>query len=514
MSVNIAESEAGSFLAKAPLLGRVSVACINSPNNVTLSGDENAMDQLQADLEKEGVFARKIRTGVAYHSPTMHEVAQEYLSSMGRLEPRDLPDDKSCIMISTVTGQIAAKPNLLDPKYWVDNLVSPVRFADALQYIVHTAPKVDNLKPITNYIGKGPHGALQRPVRDSLAHAGHSTARYNSALSRQDSPAKTVLQLVGQLFNSGYQVSIPAANQHNPSSLVVKPLVNTPEYPFDKSLTYWHESRISRDWRLQEEPSHSLLGLRTSDWNPLRPRWRKMLKVEEVPWIADHVVDNTIVFPAVGSIAMAIEAVKQTVGIDRAIMGYHIKEATFMSPIIITPGKATEVMTHLYPLQQQYEKSSNRFQIEIFSYTENYWRACNKCIIHVKYEQDAPTEIDGGREDAFHIESMARKYEDKKRKANVKIATSHFYDWLESISFHYGPTFSLVDKIYWDGDRLAVAQVNVGPPVDSYKEGLVHPGILDSCLQLCPIPPSHGMSKSVPTSVPHRIRDAWIADSA
>jgi acyl transferase domain-containing protein len=136
------------------------------------------------------------------------------------------------------------------------------------------------------------------------------------------------------------------------SSLKVKPVVDLPEYSFDKTLTYWHESRISRDWRLREEPTRSLLGVRTSDWNPLQPRWRKMLRVEEVPWIADHVVGNTIVFPAVGSIVMAIDAVRQTARGEREIRGYHEKEATFMIPVVIPAGQAAEVMTHLRPLQE------------------------------------------------------------------------------------------------------------------------------------------------------------------
>ncbi|PVH94279.1 hypothetical protein DM02DRAFT_693560 [Periconia macrospinosa] len=475
MSVNLAESEAETYLAKASLTGRVSVACINSPNNVTISGDENAIDQLQKDLEKDEVFARKIKTGVAYHSPAMHEVSEEYLSSMGRLEPRELQSGKNPVMVSTVTGQMAANTNLLKPQYWVDNLVSPVRFADALQYIVHTAPRVDGLKPITNYLEIGPHGALQRPVRDSLAYAGNSAAQYNSALSKQDSPSKTILQLVGQLFISGYRVSITTANQQDLTSQTFKPLVNTPEYPFDRTLTYWHESRVSRDWRLRKEPSHSLLGSRTSDWNPLQPRWRKMLKVEEVPWIADHVVDNLVVFPAVGSIVMAIEAVRQTVGGNHAIRGYHVKEATFTSPIIITPGGTTEVMTHLHPLQQQYERSSTRFEVEIFSYSENYWRACNKHIIHVEYERESRTEVDGGKEVQLLTESIARRNVDTKSKAHVKIPTPNFYRWLEETTFRYGPTFSLADNVYWDGENIALAQVDVGPPVDSFKEGLSIP---------------------------------------
>ncbi|KAI9646807.1 hypothetical protein NHQ30_004806 [Ciborinia camelliae] len=196
MSVNLSESEAESYLVKVPLPGHVSVACINSPNNITLSGDEITIDELQVSLERDGVFARKLRTGVAYHSAAMHQVAGEYLSSLGRLEPRDLHGGNP-FMVSTVTSQKVTTISLLDPQCWFDNLVSPVRFAEALQYIVHSAPKVDGLKPIPNYLEIGPHGALQRPVRDSLAYAGNSTARYGTMLSKQDSPSKTILQLVG-----------------------------------------------------------------------------------------------------------------------------------------------------------------------------------------------------------------------------------------------------------------------------------------------------------------------------
>ncbi|KAJ8112206.1 hypothetical protein ONZ43_g5443 [Nemania bipapillata] len=512
MSVNLAELEAESYVEKASLIGRVSIACINSPTNVTLSGDETTIDRLQVDLEKDGIFTRKLRTGVAYHSPAMHQIAEEYMSSLGSLEKRQSHAGEP-LMVSTVTSQKVAAISLLEPQYWVDNLESPVRFVDALRYVVHTAPKVDGLKPITNYLEIGPHGALQRPIRDTLSSAGNSIARYMSILAKQTSPSKTVLQLVGQLFACGHPVSIISANQQDSPPSTAKAIVDSPQYPFNKMLTYWHEPRTSRDWRLREGPLRSLLGLRTSDWNPLQPRWRKILTVEDVPWVADHIVGNTIIFPAVGSITIAMEAVRQTASGSQAIRGYHVKEATFTSPIIITPGQTTEVVTHLHPLQQAYERSLTRFEIEIFSYAENYWRVCCKCIIHVEFEQESRTEVDGGQELQLLTDSLAGKYESIQLKADVKIASSDFYNWLHENSFRYGPTFSLADEVCWNGNEFAIAQINVGPPVEEFEECVVHPGILDSCLQICPIPPSQGMSLNIPTSIPHKIKDAWISET-
>ncbi|KAI9646806.1 hypothetical protein NHQ30_004805 [Ciborinia camelliae] len=218
-------------------------------------------------------------------------------------------------------------------------------------------------------------------------------------------------------------------------------------------------------------------------------------------------------FPAVGLIIMAIEAVRQTVSGNRAIRGYHVKEATFTSPIVVTPEKTTEVVTHIRPLQQIYERSSTRFEIENFSYAENYWRACFKCLIHVEFDQETRAEVDGGQEFQILTDSLARKYTNTKSKATMKMNGSNLYHWLHENGFHYGPSFSLADEVCWDGDDLAIAQINVGPSVELFKEGVVHPGILDSCIQICPIPPSQGMSMNIPTSVPHKIKDAWIAET-
>jgi acyl transferase domain-containing protein len=59
---------------------RVVVACHNSPQSTTISGDSDAIDDLESVLVAEGIFARVVRTGgQAYHSHHMHEVSLRYL---------------------------------------------------------------------------------------------------------------------------------------------------------------------------------------------------------------------------------------------------------------------------------------------------------------------------------------------------------------------------------------------------------------------------------------------------
>jgi acyl transferase domain-containing protein len=73
MAVGMSPEKAGELIDQvAP--GEVTVACINWPSSVTLSGDTAGIDQLLAALTKDGIFARKLQVDTAYHSHHMHMV--------------------------------------------------------------------------------------------------------------------------------------------------------------------------------------------------------------------------------------------------------------------------------------------------------------------------------------------------------------------------------------------------------------------------------------------------------
>ena len=67
MSVDLSEDDMRQQLCE--FRNKVHIACVNSPQNVTVSGDEQAIDTLKRKLDREDVAAQKHRTGVAYHSP-------------------------------------------------------------------------------------------------------------------------------------------------------------------------------------------------------------------------------------------------------------------------------------------------------------------------------------------------------------------------------------------------------------------------------------------------------------
>lgn len=103
MSVNISEEALPAYIEKVTLEINVHIACVNSPQNITISGEESDMDILQTYLDEDGIFARKLNTGVAYHSSAMEAISMEYLTCIGILSSGDVGKYPT-VMISTVTG--------------------------------------------------------------------------------------------------------------------------------------------------------------------------------------------------------------------------------------------------------------------------------------------------------------------------------------------------------------------------------------------------------------------------
>ncbi|RYP53517.1 hypothetical protein DL768_001554 [Monosporascus sp. mg162] len=177
MSVGLSESEASSKITRlndnAKSYG-ITMACINSPRNVTVSGEESLIDALKAQLDDEKVFARKLRVLLAYHSEQMQAILEK------------LGNQNLVPMLSSVTGKAVPGDSLVDPAYWVRNMVSPVRFSHAVTAMCATSPaqianKIDMshlLLPVVDHLLEiGPHVALHGPRRDILEAGPKRTSR-------------------------------------------------------------------------------------------------------------------------------------------------------------------------------------------------------------------------------------------------------------------------------------------------------------------------------------------------
>ena len=302
ISVGLSEDEIKRYLDQVSLHFKsrgITVGCINSPKNITVTGDEKQVDFLKSLLDKDRIFARKLQVNVAYHSPQMELIAAEYMLSVNNLQTGDAASD-SCKMISSVTGQQLSVDEMQEAEYWVKNMTSPVRFTDAMAQIDSAASKTStntlwaNVRTalVHDLLEVGPHCALKGPIREHLTSRGIKDINYSSALIRNFPATDTLLDAVGRLYCAGYAVDVSEVNRLRKTpqdGQIVLP--NLPEYQFDHSNSYWHESRFAKEgWRLRKYPRLDLLGSPIPDWNPLHATWRKIIRLSETPWVEDHKV--------------------------------------------------------------------------------------------------------------------------------------------------------------------------------------------------------------------------------
>ena len=303
MSVGISEAKVIPFLAGLTSekgASHVTVGCINSPDNVTLTGIEEHIDALKTTLERHQIFVRKLNVGVAYHSIHMEDVASEYERLLKDISSGySAQNSPSALMFSTVSGEIVRPDRLKESEYWGKNLTSPVQFVDAITSLLsHSSGGhgdernggQDEVGVIDHLVEIGPHSTLQGPLKNILKCIGlYETTGYSSLLSRGKCARETSLTTAGRLHCLGCRVDLMEVNLLR-GQRIPRMLIDLPGYPFNHSQQYWLESRISKNFRFRRHPPHELLGTTVRDWNPLEPTWRHFIRDSESPWTSDHKV--------------------------------------------------------------------------------------------------------------------------------------------------------------------------------------------------------------------------------
>lgn len=235
MAVGLSEEKVKPYLEKLDEFDNVVVACINSPSNVTLSGDAFSIAKLEQLLKADNIFARKLKVEVAYHSPHMKVLAEQYHESIKGIplhQPASAP-----LMFSTVTGALIDGAEL-DASYWVRNMVSPVQFTKAFEAVFPSVPAATRRNrrgalSADTILEIGPHSAMQGPLRQILTKVGHlEKTDYLSMLSRGEDAVVTSLEAMGRLWTKGQPVKLLEMNRSDSSPEVLQPLTDLPNYPW------------------------------------------------------------------------------------------------------------------------------------------------------------------------------------------------------------------------------------------------------------------------------------------
>lgn len=504
MAVDMTKNDADAYL---PMLtrGKAVVACVNSPSSVTISGDRSAIDELKVQLDKEGIFARKLAVEVAYHSHHMGLISEAYRSSISKLQAKATDGDVE--FFSSVTGSRANSSNL-GPDYWVSNMIGQVKFADSLRSLClqtsNGKARSRKVRPRAGAATKvsvdllieiGPHSALQGPIQQILQADQKLTASpiaYASALVRKKCAVMTTLALSKKLFTMGYPVNFAAINR--PRALkpteTVQCLTDLPPYPWNHARTYWAEPRVSKVYRTRKYPRTDLLGVPDRHASEREPRWRNHIRVQEIPWVRDHRIQSNIIYPAAGYLAMALEAIHQSVAEHShlTVTEYSLRDVSIESAMVLDEQASTEVLVSLWPDEIGATSTFSgwqEFRIESVS-DPNTWKQHCSGLVAVKYAVEHAEDSPSVREQILEAGKLKKTFAEADHKCTAIVDVPAFYSHLAHLGIEYGATFAnMTNARSSTGTCLAqvkIADIAETMPMDFQYPFIIHPSTLDSIL--------------------------------
>ena len=526
MSVGLSDSDSQPYIHRVAMQSGfhdLTVACINSPKNVTISGEVSQIDALKAFLDADGIFVRKLLVNVAYHSPHMLAIAERYKAMIQGIEKSTLGLGY-VTMISTVTGKTMKPDELSRPEYWVSNLVSPVRFSDAVSHLFSYSARKTRKKldlshrghfHINMLIEVGPHPALQGPIRDILnSVSSKTTATYTSLLTRKISAMQSCLMAFGRIKCLGYPMNLSNLDSGSVKGYKTRmALTDLPEYLFDHSKTYWYESRLSERFRTHFQGKLDLLGKPVTDWNSLEAKWRNILKVADMPWMEDHVINGILVYPAAGMLVMAIEAANQMADPNQTVVGFEIKDAAFMRSLNIPQDIiGVEVQLSLHIQQYEFNALSTWTEFRLCAYEKPEWYECCRGFIRVEYEAKE-SEVDNGKEKAKELRSCLQTESSMAEICHRTLDPNKLYETLNKSGFGFGPSFRPIMNGVTGNNNETNADIKLfeWPATENPQAHVVHPTSLDGMLHLAIAGYADGGERTVPTMIPTLLRNIWIS---
>ncbi|KAL3294775.1 putative polyketide synthase [Colletotrichum asianum] len=446
--------------------GRITIAASNSVSSVTISGDEDAIEELELILSDEKKFNRRLRVDQAYHSRHMAPCFDPYVDSLQRAGVKaKAPSSSRCTWYSSVhDGKPVELSADLSHIYWAQNMTRPVLFSQAITAAVSASS--DAIFDVALEVG--PHPALKGPAGQNIQDALQQAIPYHGSLSRGQDAVESFSTCLGFLWSRlGGSVSLQrceiAMLAEHPQFRVLKGL---PTYQWKHETQYWHESRRSRRIRLREEPFHPLLGDISPDSSLHTMRWKNILKPSEIPWLEGHQVQGQIVFPAAGYVSTALEAARSLAG-DQSIRLIELEDFYIRQGF---PFESYDAGVEVHVELSRISKSQSDFITAFFTYS-------------AALGGEELSLVADGELKVFLGEASGSLLPQRKPTPPhlINVESTRLYNFMESLEYNFsGPFRSLIGLRRKLGRACCVAKRAMTP--DS-KVLLFHPVELDAAIQ-------------------------------
>ncbi|MFE2165140.1 SDR family NAD(P)-dependent oxidoreductase [Streptomyces sp. NPDC059447] len=273
--------------------GRIQIASVSSPAGTVVAGSPEALEELLAAWETEGVRARRIPTDYASHTDHVEVIEDELLAALAPVTPRAtrIP------FYSTVTGELQDGLGL-DAAYWYRNLRQTVRFADTARTLVDAGHRV--------FVEPSAHPLLTGAVQE-IAEAADRTAVALETLRRDEGGPARLTTSLARAHVHGLPVDWTALLGAPPTAPDPAEL---PTYAFQRQ-PYWLDApaQAADAAGLGLVPvDHPMLGAAVENAEDGSTLLTGRISLRTHPWLADHAVSGTVLVPGTALLELLVRA--------------------------------------------------------------------------------------------------------------------------------------------------------------------------------------------------------------
>ncbi|WP_420836337.1 SDR family NAD(P)-dependent oxidoreductase, partial [Amycolatopsis lexingtonensis] len=404
----------------------VSIAAVNTPESVVISGDESAVLAIAAQFPK----TKRLTVSHAFHSPLMDPMLEDFRAVAESLtyHPAEIP------VISNVSGALA-EPFTAD--YWVRHVREAVRFADGIATLQAAGVGV--------FLELGPDGVLSAMIDGTAI----------SALRRDRSEERALLTALSTVHVHGIDVDWAAFYPGGRR-------IDLPAYAFQRER-FWPRGGVAHG----DAGSlglggldHPLLGAAVSLAGHDGVVFTGRLSLETQPWLAGHALGGTVLVPGTALLELAVRAGDQ-VGCD------VVEELTLEAPLVLPGRGGVAIQVFVGPAD-----GAGRRELTLHSRPDDGATPGQDTDTWTRHASGL---LATGAQPAAELTEWPPP-------GAERVPTDGLYDGLASLGFTYGPAFHGLQTVWRRGEET-FAEVTLPEEFqpDAPTFGL-HPALLDAAL--------------------------------
>ena len=420
----------------------LSVAAVNGPKSVVISGRRYDLDAVTEILKKKDLKHKPLSVSHAFHSPLMDPVMDTFKAFAETITYKNSKID----FVSNVTGQII---DTVDADYWTKHIRKSIRFYDGMKTIMsHDGDLFIEIGPKPVLLGMG---RLCLPKEHGI---------WVPTLRQGKSDLWELSGALTALYECGANIDWHTFEKKSRTRRI-----SLPTYPFRRER-YWVDSDEMTAAKAEKKKlvdaaksTHPLIGNEIDMAFSHERRFEVAFDAKTPAHVADHLLFNRPVFPAAGYISMITAAMNAVMGSGNITL----KNILFKNPMVLTNEETTKVQVIV-------KKDSPEGGIVIAGKkgSEKTWKSYLTADISTA--------------DDFMPACVAPDAIIKTIPFSME--KTPYYDTFSEVGFLWGPSFRWTDRA-WMGDGEAVCRIrmpeNLSESPDAYE---LYPGLLDACFQL------------------------------